>query len=58
MNVVVRPKVHADYRRVLHTATLLTVEGMVQTRGGVVNLLAWRAAAMNQPSPRQGWDQM
>jgi error-prone DNA polymerase len=58
MNVVVRPKVYADYRRVLHSATLLIVEGLVQTRGGVVNLLAWRAAVMARPSAAQGWDQV
>ena len=46
INVIVRPDVYACYRRILHAAPLLIVEGVVQRRDGVVNLLALRAAAL------------
>ncbi len=47
INVIVRPKVYARYRAVLRTVPLLIVEGVVQQRGGVTNLLAHRAAPLN-----------
>jgi len=43
VNVIVRPDVYARHRRVLHAAPLLIVEGTVQRKGGVVNLVALRA---------------
>ncbi len=43
MNVIVRPDVYAEYRDVLRTAPLLIVEGQVQRRDAVINLLARRA---------------
>jgi len=46
INVIVRPDVYARYRRVLRTARLMIVEGVIQRRDGVVNLLALRAAAL------------
>jgi error-prone DNA polymerase len=46
INVVVRPAVYAQYRRTLHTAPLLIVEGVVQRTDGVSNLLALRVTAL------------
>jgi error-prone DNA polymerase len=46
INVVVRPAIYAQYRRILHAASLLIVEGVVQRNGRVTNLLALRVAAM------------
>jgi error-prone DNA polymerase len=46
INAVVRPAVYAQYRRTLHTALLLIVEGMAQRNGGVTNLFASRIAEM------------
>jgi error-prone DNA polymerase len=42
LDVVIKPLVYANYRRILHTARLLVVEGTVQQENGVVNLLAER----------------
>jgi error-prone DNA polymerase len=47
INVIVRPKIYAGYRRILHTAPLLIVEGKVQRRDKVVNLLAWRVMPLS-----------
>jgi DNA polymerase III alpha subunit len=47
INVIVRPKVYIRYRRILHTARLLIVEGVVQQKGGVTNLVAWRVGLMH-----------
>jgi error-prone DNA polymerase len=46
IDVIVRPQVYSRYRGVLHKARLLLVEGTVQSRNGVTNLLAQRAAAI------------
>jgi error-prone DNA polymerase len=48
INVILRPDIYARYRRVLHEAPLLIVEGVVQRQDGVVNLLALRVAALCQ----------
>jgi error-prone DNA polymerase len=50
INVIVRPDVYSQYRRILHSAHLLIVEEMVQQKGGVTNLLAQRVAAMPESS--------
>ena len=47
MDVIVRPDVYERYRRVLHQAGLLLVEGAVQRRDGVVNVVAGRAALIH-----------
>ncbi len=44
MNVIARPAVYAEYASVIREVPLLLVEGVVQKNGGVVNLLAIRAA--------------
>ena len=46
INVIVRPNVYERYRRVLREAPLLIIEGTVQHRNGLINVLARRAAAL------------
>jgi len=46
IEVIVRPNVYERYRRVLREASLLIIEGTVQNRKGLVNVLARRAAAL------------
>jgi error-prone DNA polymerase len=48
INVIVRPKIYTGYRHILHTAPLLIIEGMVQRRDRVVNLLALRVAPLSR----------
>jgi error-prone DNA polymerase len=48
INVIVRPKIYTSYQHILHTAPLLIVEGMVQRRDRVVNLLALRVVPLNR----------
>lgn len=48
INVIVRPAVHDQYRRILREASLLIVEGAVQRKDGIINLLASRAGPMPQ----------
>ncbi|CAG0933987.1 Error-prone DNA polymerase [Planctomycetaceae bacterium] len=42
MNIILRPQVYARFREVIRESPLLVVEGEVQKRGAVVNLLARR----------------
>jgi error-prone DNA polymerase len=44
INVIIRPRVHDRYRRVLHGPRLLLFEGDVQQEGDVTSLLARRVA--------------
>ena len=46
MDLIIRPKVYDRYRELLHSVSLLLVEGRVQHQNGVVNLLVKRAAAL------------
>ncbi|HBY98680.1 MAG TPA: error-prone DNA polymerase, partial [Chloroflexi bacterium] len=46
INVVIRPDVYACYGQMLRTVPLLIVEGLVERRDGVVNLVAERAVAL------------
>jgi error-prone DNA polymerase len=43
VNVIVRPDVYEAYRRVLRTASLLVIEGVLQKEEGAVDLLARKA---------------
>jgi error-prone DNA polymerase len=40
MNIIVRPAIYARYRRVLHSARLLLVDGVVEQANGVTNVMA------------------
>ena len=46
IDVIVRPQVYSRYRGILHKARLLLVEGKVQSKGGVITVLAHRMAAI------------
>jgi error-prone DNA polymerase len=46
LNIVLRPEVYAKYRSVVRECPLLLVEGVVQTRDGVVNVVASRVVGM------------
>jgi DNA polymerase III alpha subunit len=48
MNVIVRPKVYERYRTVLRGNRLLVIEGEVQQKGGVTNIIARRAASLER----------
>jgi hypothetical protein len=41
-------QIYAYYRRLLHTAPLLLIKGIVQRQDGVVNLLALHIATLSQ----------
>jgi error-prone DNA polymerase len=49
INVIVRPDVYAQYRRILRESPLLIVEGKVQRHGGVTNLIARAVSALHEP---------
>jgi error-prone DNA polymerase len=46
VDVIVQPQVYRRYRRLLHAARLLLVEGAVQQEGGAANVLARRVAPL------------
>ncbi len=46
VNVIVRPGVYQRFRHCLRNAPLITVEGILQKRSGVVSVLAQRAVAL------------
>jgi error-prone DNA polymerase len=51
IDVIIRPQIYAQYRRLLRTVPLLIFEGVVQREDRVVNLLAQRATAMPRLLP-------
>jgi len=46
INIIVRPDVYAQYRRVLRESPLLVIEGTVQHSRGVLNVIAANASAL------------
>jgi len=54
MNIIIRPRVHDRYRRVLHGPRLLLFEGEVQRAEGVISILARRVAALRDVSQGTG----
>ena len=46
IDVILRPQVYDRCRRILHTVRLLLIEGRVQSKGGVINVLAQKIAAI------------
>jgi error-prone DNA polymerase len=46
MNIIIRPRVHDRYRRVLHGPRLLLFEGDAQREGEVISILARRVAVL------------
>ena len=41
-NLVIWPKLYEAHRRVIHTASMLGIEGRVQREGDVVHRVAWK----------------
>jgi len=42
MNVIVRPDIYAQYSQVIRNSPILVVEGQVQRRGNITNLVAYK----------------
>ncbi|MBI5961726.1 MAG: error-prone DNA polymerase [Chloroflexi bacterium] len=49
MDVIVRPNLYRSFARVLHTAGILAVRGVIQRSGAVINVLAGHVAAVLLP---------
>lgn len=47
VNVVVRPRLYQQYRRLLHQEQVLAVEGVVERQGAVVNVVAVKVVAID-----------
>ncbi len=47
VNVIVRPDVYANYSKTVREASLLIIGGVVQHKGGVVNLVAQKASHLS-----------
>ena len=46
IDIILRPQVYTRHQRILHTARLLLIDGRVQSKGGVINILAQKVAAI------------
>jgi error-prone DNA polymerase len=53
INIVVRPKVYEKYRQVARMEPLLVVQGILQKKGGTVNILAERLIPLRHEAERQ-----
>ena len=47
VNVIVRPDIYEEYRRVIRTSNMLVIEGVLQKEQGTIDLLARAAWAFN-----------
>lgn len=48
MNLIVRPKIYVQFRRVIRSTSLLLVKGQVQREGAVTNLILEQCALLDQ----------
>jgi error-prone DNA polymerase len=53
INVVIRPVVYERYRQVFRLEPVILVEGIIQKRDGVTNLIAEKMAPFRQQEKRQ-----
>jgi error-prone DNA polymerase len=53
INVIVKPQVYAKYRQVIKLEPLVVVEGKLQKRDGIVNIVAERLMPLRQERQRQ-----
>jgi len=53
MNIVLKPRVYQNYRYLVRTEPLIAVEGVLQKRDGIVNIVADRLATLRQERERQ-----
>ena len=51
LNIIVPPQVAARHRLIIKTATLVRVRGRIETKEGVVNLLADTLGEIEPPDP-------
>ena len=53
INIIVRPQVYRKYRRVIKLEPLVVVEGKLQKRDGIANIVAERLMSLRQERQRQ-----
>jgi len=53
LNIVLKPHVYQKYRYLVRTEPLIVVEGVLQKRDGVINIVAERLASLEQERERQ-----
>ncbi|MFH1087046.1 MAG: error-prone DNA polymerase, partial [Chloroflexota bacterium] len=53
LNIVLKPPVYQQHRYLVRTEPLLVIEGVLQTREGIVNILAEHVASLRQERERQ-----
>ena len=53
VNVILRPRVYQKYRYVARREPLIVVEGMLQKKDGIVNIVAERLSPLRQERERQ-----
>lgn len=53
LNIIVRPPVYRKYRYVVRTEPLLAIEGVLQKRDGIVNIVAEHLTPLRQERERQ-----
>jgi len=53
LNIVLKPQVYQKYRYVVRTETLLVIEGVLQKREGIANVVAERVVPLRQERERQ-----
>jgi error-prone DNA polymerase len=53
LNIVLKPHIYQKYRCLVRTEPLIVVEGVLQKRDGIVNVVAERIATLRQERERQ-----
>jgi error-prone DNA polymerase len=53
LNIVLKPHIYQKYRYLVRTEPLIVVEGVLQKRDGIVNIVAERLATLKQERERQ-----
>jgi error-prone DNA polymerase len=53
LNVVLKPHIYQKYRYLVRTEPLLVIEGVLQKREGIANIIAQRVASVRQERERQ-----
>ena len=53
LNVVLRPHIYEKYRYIVRVEPLLVVEGILQKREGITNIVAEHLASLRQERERQ-----
>ena len=53
VNVILKPHVYRKYRHVARTEPLIVVEGVLQKKDGVINIVAERLSPLSEEGERQ-----